>query len=339
MIDRSLLTANDFIGVRAALVAELDGDAASALVLTRIYFRADANYREAIERDGHWWWRAPLQTIAEETGLTYAAVCRAVTKLLDGGHIAAEKHRLDGSSDQCQSYRIRLLDSADDVLESADQEVLDSADLPITKTVEEVDTTREGDPRRPTAVALAFNQFYELYPRRVGRRNAQQAFAAAVKRLPRHLTPRVILDGADRYRRFCEATGQEQRFIPYPATWLNRDGWNDELTPPAAPPVQPAGRKLTAVERNLQEFQQIGYGDEPLPPLPSLAPAREAGWSVPPPHHAVVDMRPPAYGEARYNQLLIRCPECQAEWAWADDRSGEMARLQAMADEHNRIGR
>jgi hypothetical protein len=249
MIDPSLLTANDFIGVRAALVSELGNDAASALVLTRIFYRADERWREAVEVEGTWWWRASYDVIAEETGLTRQQVRRTVTALVGGGHIETAKHHLQGINDQTLSYRVCLSDPAADVLDQTHRDVVDRPLLPITKTVEDVDISASVQLERD------FTRFYALWPRRVGKAAALRAFKSALRRA----TADTILDGARRYRAWAQESGQDTRFVPYPATWLNRDGWEDELVELTPAPTLPATgpRRLTAAEQNLAEFQNM----------------------------------------------------------------------------------
>lgn len=71
-----------------------------------------------------------------------------------------------------------------------------------------------------------FNQFYDAYPRHMKRADAEKAWRQAVKRA----TPEEILAGARRLR--VDPNLPEKNFIPYPATWLRADGWNDEPLPP-----------------------------------------------------------------------------------------------------------
>jgi hypothetical protein len=146
--DASLLTATDFIGVRASLVAALGGDAMKAVVLTRIYYRADARWREAHEVEpGEWWWRASYQTIAEETGLSAKQVERSVKSLVDSGWLLAEAFHLEGRYDQTRSYRLpisgdKLPDSGDDIPNPGNVESPDSGNVPLLQTEKKNTTAR-----------------------------------------------------------------------------------------------------------------------------------------------------------------------------------------------------
>ena len=99
----------------------------------------------------------------------------------------------------------------------------------------------------------AFQKFYEAYPRKIGKRKAFNAWARAVKRAPAN----VIHDGAVALADHHKRAGTDPRFIPHPTTWLNRDGWEDELTLPAHNPVASRGRN------GFWDLLQEGGGHEP----------------------------------------------------------------------------
>src|SRR4051812_24689767 len=65
-----------------------------------------------------------------------------------------------------------------------------------------------------------FDQFWELYPRKVGQGQARQAWAGAVRKAP----ARQILDALE-----AATFDANPRFVPYPATWLTGERWTDEV--------------------------------------------------------------------------------------------------------------
>jgi hypothetical protein len=69
-----------------------------------------------------------------------------------------------------------------------------------------------------------FDLFWERYPRRVGKAEAARVW----KRLDPE-TAREALDGAERISQ--DPNLPPKQYIPYPATWLNRAGWEDEPYP------------------------------------------------------------------------------------------------------------
>jgi hypothetical protein len=72
-----------------------------------------------------------------------------------------------------------------------------------------------------------FDDFWPLWPRKVKKADAQRAWEKAVGK--KHADPVVIVEACAAYAARCGATGQDPNFIPYPATWLNGEQWNDDL--------------------------------------------------------------------------------------------------------------
>lgn len=76
------------------------------------------------------------------------------------------------------------------------------------------------------ALARFFEEFWRTYPRKVGKRTAELAWSRAVLRCD----PELIVEAAERYA--ADPNLPEDRFVPHPTTWLNRDGWEDGPCPP-----------------------------------------------------------------------------------------------------------
>jgi DNA-binding MarR family transcriptional regulator len=76
--------------------------------------------------------------------------------------------------------------------------------------------------REPREEDPAFAAFWEVYPRKVGKDGARAAWVKAMARagLP------DVLSGLKAF--VLAVKGAEQRFIPYPATWLNQGRWQDD---------------------------------------------------------------------------------------------------------------
>ena len=70
--------------------------------------------------------------------------------------------------------------------------------------------------------ASAFDEFWSLYPRKVGKQAAIRKWDHVTKRTE----PEVIIAGLKRL--LPELTATERRYQPNPATWLNQGRWEDE---------------------------------------------------------------------------------------------------------------
>lgn len=86
---------------------------------------------------------------------------------------------------------------------------------------------RVGKPKRVAADDPGFREFWETYPRRVGKVKAAQWWE---RRWPNDEELMVILHGLDMWTDYWQARGTEIQYIPHPATWLNAERWNEEPT-------------------------------------------------------------------------------------------------------------
>ncbi len=108
-------------------------------------------------------------------------------------------------------------------------------DTPVAETSDEfeleVKISSRADPLFSTlSVEEVFDQeAWEIYPRKVAKGDAKRAFVRACKKTPAE----TIIAGI---RRFANdpnlPCGEESGFVPYMATWLNRESWHDEPLPP-----------------------------------------------------------------------------------------------------------
>lgn len=96
-----------------------------------------------------------------------------------------------------------------------------------------------------------FDEFWAVYPRRVGKGNALKAWRKAIKLAP----PDRIIEAARRRAEHETRFGTEMEFIAYPTSWLNGHGWDDDLEAEAA--GKRAGTKVhqsrVALVEGLQE--------------------------------------------------------------------------------------
>lgn len=94
-----------------------------------------------------------------------------------------------------------------------------------------------------------FIEFWNTYPRRIGKISARQAYRKAIKMGAEH--PK-IMEAVERYKQWLIADHAAMKFVKHPATWLNSGGWDDEL-----PTEKQAGKndpKINLPEQVLKAF-------------------------------------------------------------------------------------
>lgn len=69
-----------------------------------------------------------------------------------------------------------------------------------------------------------FEQFWEMYPRKVSKREAFKAWMKMKE--PDKL---LAVSAIENHIKYWELKGTEKEFIPHPSTWINQGRWEDEL--------------------------------------------------------------------------------------------------------------
>ncbi|MCP4640625.1 MAG: hypothetical protein GY851_09340 [bacterium] len=145
--------------------------------------------------------------------------------------IASEQPEGDGTLPPLKTiaYRLHMTESAlTKGLRGLAGFIEMDASTPLAECLQHATSEGEGETERETE-GESFNEFWEHYPHRVGKKAARKAWAAAKDKpdLPALLN---ALDRAKRSKQWADG------FIPHPATWLNGERWNDE--PQKAPAAQ-----------------------------------------------------------------------------------------------------
>ena len=96
-----------------------------------------------------------------------------------------------------------------------------------------------------------FEQFYNMYPRKVKRQNAVKAFNRLNKQ-----EMQLAIDILPRHVKYWQDKGIDKEFIPHPSTWLNGKQWEDELVGHAIT-SQPTDKELRLremIKRKQEEY-------------------------------------------------------------------------------------
>lgn len=82
-----------------------------------------------------------------------------------------------------------------------------------------------GKPKYPPQ----FEDWWRIYPRKAGKGDALKAWRSAVKDIPTD----ELVEQTEAWAQATERCGTEERFLPFPATWLRASRWDDPLPEPA----------------------------------------------------------------------------------------------------------
>lgn len=105
-----------------------------------------------------------------------------------------------------------------------------------------------------------FEQWWQHYPRKVGKRKALTEWKRATKRI----SNTELIEATKQFAAFHAQEQTDPQFIKHPQGWLSRDGWDDQLIPSRAP--QPGlNAWLPTINTNIIDA-------EPLPERNQLPP-------------------------------------------------------------------
>lgn len=116
---------------------------------------------------------------------------------------------------------------------AASRSIIRSTDVQRTLNHTDTETDTEEKKKPPTGVkkksanAVAFARFWDEYPKKRSKGQAERAFAKL--HVHEQLLSRILagLQRAKTSRDWMKDGGQ---FIPHPATWLNARGWEDDVS-------------------------------------------------------------------------------------------------------------
>lgn len=142
--------------------------------------------------------------------------------------------------------------------------------------------TREQYRETHTPPDVLFDRFWELYPKKVSKPDAMKAWKAIdIDRL----FP-GIMDGLRRWVASYDWQKEGGRYIPYPATWLRRQQWNDMIEIPMpqttqqtpSPAPRPPVKQSSSHNFDERPFDQQEYDRQMMDDLAAeIRKAREDG--------------------------------------------------------------
>jgi hypothetical protein len=222
-------------------------------------------------------------TLAKPLGCSTDSVDRAVAELEAAGWLSREVRRKEDRSFRATLYtinwepvgvaapvRVPSRTGAEGVAAPMPTEEEPPEEEPQKEQLFPTADAAGASGRRARAVvdkvcdAIFDESFWPSYPRKQGKADARKAFSRAVRRTMKASPADAALAIVQASKRMANDPNLPPKdFIPYPATWLNRDGWEDEPYPPrsgGAPPARAEGEAYTGPARrvSVDEWETIG---------------------------------------------------------------------------------
>lgn len=181
-------------------------------------------------------------TIATRAKCTVKSVDRAITELVEVGALAKELRR-DDTGQRSSVYTLRRVRGGDKITIGGRQKRHRGGDKNDPLTI-----TSELDPIK-SMYSAQFEVFWEAYPHKVDKARARKAFAKVdAKKLE------LVVEGAQRFA--DDPNLPAKAYIPYPATWLNNERWEDGPLPARSK----RGESRSRADDNLARLRELERG-------------------------------------------------------------------------------
>lgn len=169
-------------------------------------------------------WKISLEHLANDGPDGITAVRTAINQLQEHGYlirnvIRNEKNQIEGSE--------WILSDPFEKFENEEKLTLENQSENLTLENQALKNTISKEDNRKDIID-AFEKFWLVYPRKIGKAAALKAFEkAAKKREPAYIIAYVITWTN-------QGNLPEMQYIPHPTTWLNQERWEDDLSAVAA---------------------------------------------------------------------------------------------------------
>jgi len=160
-------------------------------------------------------WSVSIQSLAKANQCGKDAIRSAVKELEDNGYLVRSQNRQESGE-----FGETVWLTSSPVAGSP----IAGNPTPVNPTPKNTNLENTKPKYGDSLLSDAFDSFWALYPRKAGKASARKAFAILAQD---HLM--AIMDGVTRLANDPNLPPTE--YIPHPATWLNREGWEDEPYP------------------------------------------------------------------------------------------------------------
>lgn len=164
-------------------------------------------------------WKISLEHLANDGPDGITAVRTAIHQLQEFGYL--KRNQIRNDKNQIEGSEWILNDPFEQPEPQLENLMLGNLEENLMLGNQTLKNTSYIENNRKQTIEL-FEQFWEAYPRKVGKGAALKAFEKAVKKT----SAEVILAAIATW---IQKPLPEMQYIPHPATWLNQERWQDDV--------------------------------------------------------------------------------------------------------------
>lgn len=182
-------------------------------------------------------WKVSQESLAFANGIGRDAIRTLINELVEAGYLSKSEERERTEKGYLGGYTYTTKDpTAQPMLDEPTQ------DEPLHKNT----NTKKNNLKNNERTLELFDQFWEIYPKKLDKGAARRAWNSAVKKSD----PDYIIEKAKAYA--SDPNLPEKRYIKYPASWLNAEAWENGPLPDD--PKKAKDRKREENRRAIEEM-------------------------------------------------------------------------------------
>jgi hypothetical protein len=198
-------------------------------------------------------WRLSIQSLAQANNCGIDLIRGAISELEKAGYLRREQAR--GTNNTFAESIWTTIDPSLDYPSTA----LPRTENPLHKK-NNLKKTKEKKYMPDTFER--FDEFWQNYPRKVGKNSALKAYTAARGRFVGSIQDYEALVVTGALALSQDPNLPPSQYVPYPTTWLNREGWNDDPYPERQRTPEEIAAQAKALrdkqrEKSLAETQRL----------------------------------------------------------------------------------
>lgn len=178
------------------------------------------------DKNGYCW--ATNRYFAELYGVSTTTISTLIKELVDNGYIKSEVEYRKGTKEILNRYLKIFKDPYLKKFKEGIKENLKDNNTSINNT--SINNTPYNPPKGENRVLTLneelFKKFWAVYPRKVSKGNAEKWFK---KNNPSKDVVELMVQKLEILKKTEQWEKNNGQYIPYPASWLNAKGWEDEI--------------------------------------------------------------------------------------------------------------
>jgi hypothetical protein len=194
-------------------------------------------------------WNMSIKSMAARNKIGRDKVKRILDELLELGYLERSENQAHNDKGHLAGYDYTTRDPQGVTQEPCkaepDKAEPAKADRPPKKTI----PIEEQDSKNNIDIEREFEQFWDVYPKKVDKGLARRSYEKALKRA----TAERILEGARQYR---DDPRRDDAYTKNPSTWLNADAWENPSI------AAPKTKHELIEEQNRRVFEKYKTGDD-----------------------------------------------------------------------------